>query len=272
MNVTKKILIQAPLALALTFSLPMAMQASPKGSDSAAMINDAAVQKAQKKLQKKGFYQGEIDGVEGPATRSAVRAYQREKGIPDTGTLDARTVDELNIKVKTAKVKDADDGPVEDAARATEKGVRKAGEETGEGIRTAGRKTESAGETVDRKVDKAGNTVEKGIEKTGDGLEAAVDGTGKGLKKAGKAVEDVFDGDDDKADVDAKAKYDTRQTVDETRAVQSKLAGMGFYSGQIDGVMGPETEIALRKYQEKNKLPVTGQLDARTRDKLDLKK
>ena len=270
-----KILIQAPLVLALTFSLPLAMQASPKGSDSAAMINDAAVQKAQKKLQKKGFYQGEIDGVQGPATKSAVRAYQREKGLPETGALDAATLDKLNVKVKTAKTADADDGPVEDAARATEKGVRKAGEETGEGVRAAGKSTESTGEKVDNKVDKAGRAagkgLEKGIEKTGDGLEAAVDGTSEGLKKAGNAVEDAFDK-DKKASVEAKAKYDTRQTVDETRAVQSKLAGMGFYSGQIDGVMGPDTEVALRKYQEKNNLPVTGQLDARTRDKLDLKK
>jgi peptidoglycan hydrolase-like protein with peptidoglycan-binding domain len=274
---TSKFLVQAPLALALTLTFPIAITADQhKTANAEADAETATIQKAQKKLQKKGFYAGEIDGQVGPQTMSALKAYQREKGIPQTGALDARTLDELGIKTKRmASTTDADDGTLEKAGRKTEEGVRAGGEATGKGVRKAGKETKSAGEAVDDSVDKAGEVagkgLEKGIEKTGDGLEGAIEGTGEGLKKAGGAVKDVFDK-DDKASVEARAKYDTRQTVDETKAAQQKLAAMGYYNGQVDGVMGAETEAALKKYQEKNNLPQTGQLDAKTRAKLDLDK
>jgi hypothetical protein len=47
------------------------------------------------------------------------------------------------------------------------------------------------------------------------------------------------------------------------RAVQAALAWRGFYSGRIDGVMGPETSSAIRSFQAQQGLPVTGQIDDR---------
>jgi hypothetical protein len=49
-----------------------------------------------------------------------------------------------------------------------------------------------------------------------------------------------------------------------TRAVQAALAWRGFYSGRIDGVMGPETRSAIRDFQRQQGLPVTGQIDSGT--------
>jgi Putative peptidoglycan binding domain len=46
------------------------------------------------------------------------------------------------------------------------------------------------------------------------------------------------------------------------RAVQAALAWRGFYSGRIDGVMGPETRSAIRDFQRQQGLPVTGQIDS----------
>ena len=46
------------------------------------------------------------------------------------------------------------------------------------------------------------------------------------------------------------------------RAVQAALAWRGFYSGRIDGVMGPETRSAIRSFQAHQGLPVTGQIDS----------
>jgi peptidoglycan hydrolase-like protein with peptidoglycan-binding domain len=41
-------------------------------------------------------------------------------------------------------------------------------------------------------------------------------------------------------------------------------------SVKVDGVMGPETENALKDYQQKNGLQASGQLDSQTRQKLNL--
>jgi peptidoglycan hydrolase-like protein with peptidoglycan-binding domain len=42
------------------------------------------------------------------------------------------------------------------------------------------------------------------------------------------------------------------------------LAKLGYYHGSIDGVIGPETEKAVRWFQSVDKLSVTGQLDDQT--------
>jgi hypothetical protein len=52
------------------------------------------------------------------------------------------------------------------------------------------------------------------------------------------------------------------------RAVQASLAWRGFYSGRIDGVVGPETRSAIRSFQSHQGLPMTGQIDGRLIDAL----
>lgn len=54
----------------------------------------------------------------------------------------------------------------------------------------------------------------------------------------------------------------------EVRAVQQALREQGFNPGPIDGVMGPRTSAAVRDFQQKENLTVTGQLDAETRSRL----
>ena len=46
--------------------------------------------------------------------------------------------------------------------------------------------------------------------------------------------------------------------------MQRKLNRQGFSAGQVDGLWGPNTSAALRRYQAKNGLQQSGQLDART--------
>jgi hypothetical protein len=49
---------------------------------------------------------------------------------------------------------------------------------------------------------------------------------------------------------------------------QELLKAAGYDPGPIDGVLGPQTREALRRYQAGQKLPVTGNLDAATRQAL----
>jgi|SRR5215471_14398274 len=51
---------------------------------------------------------------------------------------------------------------------------------------------------------------------------------------------------------------------DEVRNVQEKLRDDGFYSGEIDGAYSSDLSAALTRYQIRNGLPITGQLDADT--------
>ena len=47
-------------------------------------------------------------------------------------------------------------------------------------------------------------------------------------------------------------------------AVQKELTQLGYYHGSIDGVIGPQTEGAIRWFQSVASIPVTGQIDDAT--------
>ena len=250
---------------------------------------DEAIRQAQEKLKVEGHYDGQVDGLMGPETQEALRKYQQTEGIKVTGRLDKGTRKSLDISKQAAA---DDDSDVEEAAEATGnvtetvvrktgkgavkvadvtvEGVKEGGEATGEGVEAAGKGTRAAGDPVDKGVDAAGKGVEVGLDKTGDVLEAGIEGVGTGLKKAGGAVADVFD-DDKKPDVTTSQEYDTRQTVETTRALQARLGELGYYSGRIDGVMGEPTEAALKRYQTEKGLEATGKLDPATAKSLDIK-
>ena len=57
--------------------------------------------------------------------------------------------------------------------------------------------------------------------------------------------------------------------VSELSGVQGRLQNLGFDCGTPDGQMGPRTQAALRAFQRRNKLPVTGEPDDATRAKLE---
>jgi hypothetical protein len=56
--------------------------------------------------------------------------------------------------------------------------------------------------------------------------------------------------------------------IEALSGVQQRLSNLGFYRGSADGRMTPATEQAVKDFQAKSGLPVTGSLDQATRDKL----
>ncbi len=56
--------------------------------------------------------------------------------------------------------------------------------------------------------------------------------------------------------------------VDEVSGVQQRLANLGFPPGNEDGEMSDQTQAALRSFQQKNKLNVSGEADDATKAKL----
>src|SRR5262249_22679543 len=57
-------------------------------------------------------------------------------------------------------------------------------------------------------------------------------------------------------------RYNFQFTDNLIRSVQKALKIRGIYSGQIDGILGPDSRRAIETYQLQNKRPVTGQPDA----------
>ena len=51
---------------------------------------------------------------------------------------------------------------------------------------------------------------------------------------------------------------------DAIRAVQSRLRQLGFYSGRIDGIWGPNMQASLQRFQQGRGLQATGQLNPTT--------
>src|SRR5262245_29084171 len=51
---------------------------------------------------------------------------------------------------------------------------------------------------------------------------------------------------------------------DRLRDVQGELKSQGFFYGEVDGKPGPETAAALRRYQIRNGLQVTGTVNDET--------
>src|SRR4029434_9677270 len=57
---------------------------------------------------------------------------------------------------------------------------------------------------------------------------------------------------------------------DQTRNAQTELKTQGFYYGEIDGNLSSETSSAIKRYQIRNGLEVTGTLTQQTLEALGL--
>ncbi len=57
--------------------------------------------------------------------------------------------------------------------------------------------------------------------------------------------------------------------IEEISGVQARLKGLGYYNGESSQAINPETEQALKDFQEANNLEPTGQLDDALRSKIE---
>ncbi|WP_331714977.1 L,D-transpeptidase family protein [Auraticoccus cholistanensis] len=64
------------------------------------------------------------------------------------------------------------------------------------------------------------------------------------------------------------ALYQEGAEGEEVKELQARLAQIGWFSGKVTGYYGSETAAAVRGFQEKREIPVTGEVDQRTLDRL----
>jgi len=70
---------------------------SPNREVSSASKSDSTVRSAQDALNAQGYSVGAVDGQWGPNTLSAVRRFQADKGLAQSGTLDSATLTALGV-------------------------------------------------------------------------------------------------------------------------------------------------------------------------------
>jgi hypothetical protein len=58
---------------------------------------DQVIANVQAALQEQGYYQGEVDGLLGPLTRTAIADYQRDHGLYETAAIDQPTLESLGM-------------------------------------------------------------------------------------------------------------------------------------------------------------------------------
>jgi peptidoglycan hydrolase-like protein with peptidoglycan-binding domain len=59
-------------------------------------------------------------------------------------------------------------------------------------------------------------------------------------------------------------------STDNLKLVQQRLTAEGVYAGPVDGELNAQTEAALRQYQAKQGLPVSGAVDEATLQQLQI--
>ena len=59
--------------------------------------DDATVAAVQRRLARGGYYHGAIDGVIGPGTRAAVRAFEQNNGLPVDGVIDRQLLRTMGL-------------------------------------------------------------------------------------------------------------------------------------------------------------------------------
>ena len=106
----------------------------------------------------------------------------------------------------------------------------------------------------DAEADRVRGKTDGTSETVGDKMDRAWDKT----KATARDMKDSVTGDS----------RDNGRAQGDVRAAQQALRARGFDPGPVDGVMGPRTSAAVREFQQKENLTVTGQLDAETRSRL----
>lgn len=81
---------------------PTAPTTEPTPDANAFTATKEQITQAQKLLKDEGFYSGTATGIVNPATREALKKYQKANDLEDTGTVNQITLEKMDIKL-TAK-------------------------------------------------------------------------------------------------------------------------------------------------------------------------
>ena len=61
-------------------------------------LSDNDLEAVEQALEEKGYDAGKVDGRADNMSRAAIRAFQKDEGIPITGMIDEKTADRLGLQ------------------------------------------------------------------------------------------------------------------------------------------------------------------------------
>jgi peptidoglycan hydrolase-like protein with peptidoglycan-binding domain len=151
-------------------------------------ITEKEVKAVQAELTLRGYYKSKITGVLDRDTRAAVRAYQADNGLKDSGRIDMETYGKLDLPYP-ATGKEAD--RLRSDALAPKIGYEVKDATVGAGD-AAGGGAKKVGSGVRASLEKTWDAGAGAVSKSKDVARGAGDATVKGVKSAGRAGARIF--------------------------------------------------------------------------------
>lgn len=143
-----------------------------------------------------------------------------------------------------------------DAERKADQIEKKAEQKADQIESEANRKARETRAKGDAEADRVRGKTDGTSDTAGGKMDSAWDKTKAKTREMKDSVKDTLSGNGN-----GRASHDVR-------AAQQALRDKGFNPGPIDGIHGPRTTAAVRDFQQKENLTVTGQLDAETSARL----
>lgn len=210
-----------------------------------------AVTQLQRTLANRGYFNGPITGYYGRITESAVRRYQQANGLVADGVAGRNTLLALGGRngntppIASTRLERGSAGP---AVSQLQDRLRVIGFYNGPTTGEYGALTEAAVRDFQSS---------RGISVNGIAGPTTLAALQRGSTGGSGAIA---------------VSTPTRQIVPlqpgnrgpRVRSLQARLGRLGYYTGPIDGVFGPDTEAALRSYQQDSNLIANGIADANT--------
>ncbi|WP_280637246.1 peptidoglycan-binding protein [Alkalihalobacillus sp. BA299] len=210
------------------------------------------VEKLQTYLKKLGFYKGSIDGIFGPVTKEAVKAFQKSQGLTVDGIVGSNTREALKKALSTPQPKPSPE------KKNLERGAQ--GEEV-KSLQTTLKKLGYYKGTIDGIFGPVTEQAVKAFQKS-KGL--TVDGI------VGPNTREALSTAQPKPSPEKKNLKRGAQG-EEVKSLQTRLKKLGYYKGTIDGIFGPVTEQAVKAFQKSKGLTVDGIVGPNTREALNKK-
>lgn len=159
----RKILVSSILALSLA-AIPVMAQ------------SHSTIREVQQALKDKGFDPGSVDGINGHATRAAIKQFQAKNNLTADGRLGPKTLDALGVKQAKSTTQ------MKTGGEQVKNGYAKGGKDIGQGSKDMATDVKH-GEVGEGAVD-FGKGVGHGAAKIGESTGHAAKSIGKGIKNA----------------------------------------------------------------------------------------